>query len=227
MKRRLILLAIVPLVALFVWAREAASWRPKTIGEAEFYARLAPPPKVVDFATDVLTANEAQLKQRMSERGWLLLAMSPNAKRVFAQTKDHCTAAIFSVEPDINKLHRVTDGNQMDCYPRTNAFWSPDGRVVWCSFGKEQKVRVYNANFGNFIWNEAIDTNDVLSSPDGRLVLVATKSGRYLEIYEALTGWQTKFYQPQKPFKSAHFSRDSSYVLIENANGQFQQLRLR
>ena len=225
-----LIFAVIPLVALFLWAREAASWRPIAISEKEFRARatiLISAREWRDPEQDghaVLTPQQKRLKKKLRDQGWQAHALSPDKTRLLAENLASGDAAIF----------HPSDGRALRIIPATKKLgggswlwwgWSSDGKIVWFARGEDQPIELFDARTGEHLWNCEWLNTAWTCSPDGQVF--ADQQDDAISVWEAKTGRLLKKFNFPNATDEIYFTHDSQHLLLAVAPSQYRQMRLR
>ena len=229
MKRRRISLALlmVPILGLFLWAQQAASWRPKTITNEEFTAQQTPQFPFVDWQeSENLTPAQRAIHLRLLAKNWQPLALAPDEKRMFAQNLKTEDYALLSVG-NANTIHLLK--------PRKNSFsgewrdaqFSPDGRYLEFSCFESTPPQVFDARTGKWLWSADYWNAKFAFSPDGEFAAHTDANDDAILVRETATGRELKRLPYAYNETRLGFSRDSNFLLAEVAPRQFRRWRLR
>ena len=231
-RKLLLALAVFVPLALFIVARQAASWRLQPITQAEFQARLAPQPPYVDFDSDgqgkapALTTAQRQLKQRANAKGWQPRSLSSDGKLLLAEKEATESVAILKAVDASVAVKLQTKKNARPGEMSAGEF-SSDGRLVAFSRFEISATQVFDAQTGQRLWEGEYWGEKFVFSPDGKLAALPDVNQTMLTVRDARSGRELKRLPTRNFTENWGFSRDSDALLVEIAPGEFRRLRLR
>lgn len=229
MRRRIVpvTLAIVLLAGVFLVARNAASWRPKTITKQQFAAQRAPIAAFVDWQEhETLTPAQRAINLRLIAKNWQPLVLAPDENQMLARDLLTENYAIISAR-DASLIHLLK--------PRQNSFkgewlggqFSSDGRYVEFSQFESTPPQVFDARTGKWLWSADYWNAKFAFSPDGTFSAHTNANEDAILVRETATGREIKRLSYAYNGGALSFSRDSNNLLSEVAPGELRQLRLR
>ena len=235
-RRKVAAFAIVPLIGLFLWAREAASWRPKTLIADEFYHRMLPPPTVTFYMSNLkawetdLTPQQRRMARDERIKGWEIQAFSPNNQLAFAGNKT--TKAVAILDAHTGKVRTKLPFQTSDlCFDPESfvggAQFSPDGRTFSLSEIPGEVTRVFDTQTGKLLWQGDLLSAEFRFSPDGQWSAIEGHYRKVISIRETRTGREVRQLMTETYRQNWNFSLDGNSMLAETEMDKFQQWRLR
>ena len=229
MKRSRIWLALavfIPL-ALFIAARQAASWRLQTINKTEFQTRLAPQPTYLDFDdSSGLTPAQKQLKRRANAQGWQVRSLAPNEKLALAENEASSAVAILNAN-DASVAVKLETKQLNSSGGMSAGEFSSDGSLVAFSRFEVSATQIFNVQTGKLLWQGEYWAEKFAFSPNGKFAALPDVNQTMLTVRDARSGRELKRLPTPNFTENWGFSRDSDFLLIEIAPGEFRRLRLR
>ena len=245
MKRRVILgLAVVIVVALFVVARRAASWRPIIIGQQPGARTLL----LSRNGARLFSLNQSEVQvwdtdARVSLGKWKSpgsrLLPAPSGERVATASSPvtskegdnlattellgsvreaHTGAVICEFRDSWRHAKAVQDALQ-------DFVWSADGREIWTL--TNSALRRFDARDGHLIKSVPYDAANGFTSwqlsPDARLIVATDRAGAHF--FSAKTGQQTRFWKHpvpatrNSPVAVRALLPEDQWVLMQRWNG--------
>ena len=220
-------LLMVPILGLFLWLQQAASWRPKIITRQQFIAQQAPAAAFVAWQEhQTLTPAQQAIELRLLEKNWQALVLGPDGKQMLAQDLKTENYALISAK-DASLVHLLQ--------PKKNSFkgewlggqFSSDGRYVEFACFESTPPQVFDARKGKWLWSADYWNAKFAFSPDGTFAAHTNGSEDFILVRDAATGREWKRLPYVSNAGALSFSRDGNALLAEVAPGQFRSLRLR